>query len=185
MSWFKRSSTRAAGGSEVGRRGVIAMALTGAVALSGCGFEPIAAAPTAFGEKDVVLSSINVTANNARFRYRVRQELLKSVTIDPAAEQSLNVRSRISTAGLAITQADTITRRNITASTGYTLRTASDRENAPEPVTVSGNTSATTAVNTTSSPFSAEVATEEAVERLALETARRVLIVLRVNRPEV
>ena len=163
-------------------RNLLAAALLPA-ALAGCGFEPIAAVPTSFGEQDLTLSSLNVSASDSRFAYRVRKEMLRSIEIDPTASQSLSVSTQITKTGLAIEQNDTVTRQNVTARTNYKLSTARPAGVEGDPTIIAGETRAVTAVNTTTSQFSASVSEREANERLSVETARRLITFLRVNRP--
>lgn len=152
------------------------------LALAACGFSPIAAVPTSVGEQDLVLSDIDVVAADRRFAYRLRKELMRSVEIDPTAPQSLKLTTSIDVVGLAIQQNDTITRRNITAQTDYALVIAAEPGATEPPEPIRGDTSAITAVNATAAQFSTNVSEREAIERLAVETARRIVTFLRVNR---
>lgn len=161
----------------------IIVALLVPVALAGCGFEPIAAIPSGIGEKDVVISDLDIASSDRRFAYRLRKEILRSVRIDAAAEQSLRLTSTIEREGLAIQQNDTITRQNIIAKTKFALAKKPAAGETEPPAPVQGDTTAITAVNATASQFSTRVSDREAVERLAVETARRIVTFLRVNRP--
>ncbi|MEL6980394.1 MAG: hypothetical protein AAGM38_17195 [Pseudomonadota bacterium] len=168
-------------------RNIIAAALL-PIMLSGCGFEPIAATKTgAVGEQDLSLSQLSIDSDDERFSYRVRQELLRSISIDPEADQTLRVSSKIDREGLAIEQDDAVTRLNLIARTEYALREAAPEPDADgvvseAPPPLLGSTRVVTAVNTTASQFAATVSRREAVERLASETALRIITFLRVNR---
>lgn len=154
--------------------------------LAGCGFTPIAATPGggAFGEQDLTLSQLDIGSSDSRFRFHLRQELLRSIVIDPAAAQSLQLSTDIDNEGLAIEQDDEITRLNVIAETTYVLRERPRDPEADPPAPLTGETRAVTAVNTTASQFAAGVSQREAVERLAVETALRIVTLLRVNRPD-
>lgn len=162
-------------------KGAVAAALLPAM-LAGCGFEPIAASTSAIGEKDLVLAQVNVQSSDSRFAYRLKKEILRSVAIDSNATQAFTVSTAITRAGLAIEQNDTVTRRNVTADTSYALASTDRVAGEHQASVISGDTSVTTAVNTTASQYSASVSEREAIERLAKETARRLLTFLRVNR---
>ena len=154
-------------------------------ALAGCGFQPIAASSSTFGEQDLVLAQLDVNSSDSRFAYRLKKEMLRSIAIDPSATQSLSLSATISRAGLAIEQNDTITRRNVTATTSYALASKKDQSVGGSSVSAkTGSTTVTTAVNTSTSQYSASVSDREAVERLAKETAIRMVTFLRVNRDE-
>lgn len=161
--------------------------------LAGCGFEPIAATPSggAIGEQDLALTQLTIDSPDPRFSYRLRQEMLRSVAITPDAAQSMKLVTTIDREGLAIEQDDAVTRLNVVAKTVYTLRDAPDIVSADvdgvierETPPLVGSTRAVTAVNTTASQFSAGVSNRDAVDRLAVETALRMVTLLRVNRPD-
>lgn len=152
--------------------------------VAACGFQPIAAVPTSFGERDLTLSALDVSSNDKRFAYRLRKEMLRSIEIDPAAPQRLTISGTIQRSGLAIEQNDTITRQNVTADSVYTLSTEPPQGVQKDPTVFRGETSAVTAINTTASQFSTSVTDREAVERLSIETSRRMITFLRVNRPD-
>ena len=179
MSWRNwlqnfRSSIR------IARLGVVACLLP--AFLAGCGFQPIAASSSSFGEQDIVLAQLEVSSSDPRFAYRLKKEMLRSVAIDPSASHAFSLNTRIERAGLAIEQNDTITRENVTARTAYALASREQRAGQDRASAVTGSTTVTTAVNKTSSQFSTTVSDREAVERLAKETAQRMLTFLRVNR---
>lgn len=154
------------------------------LSLAGCGFQPIAASSSAIGQEDLVLADLQVTSDDSRFAYRVKKEMLRSIQIDPAASYRFLVNGQIERTGLAIEQNDTVTRQNVAARTTYSLaRRETGKPQSPEPE-IKGETRVTTAVNTTASQYSASVSDREAVERLAKETARRLITFLRVNKVE-
>lgn len=163
-------------------RNIIA-ALLLPLGLAACGFQPIAAVPEGVGEQDVVIADLSVNAEDRRFAYRLRKEILRFAAIDPAAPQSLRLTTTVKVEGLAIQPNDTITRRNITADTRYVL-TEPPAPGETEPKQLKGRATAITAVNATSSQFSTNVSEREAMERLAIETAQRVVTFLRLNRPK-
>lgn len=162
----------------------VAVALATVTVLTGCGFEPIAAVPTTVGEQDLKVSSLSISSSSREYDYRLRRELLKSIEIDESVGSSLSLMSAISSDGLAIEQDDTVTRQNFSVITSYSLSfdpiDPEDPDSAPP--SVEGTTRAVTSANTTDSVFASDVASDEARNRLAIETARRIVTILRLNR---
>lgn len=155
-----------------------AFALAGALLLSGCGFEPIAAPvnPSAGQEEAAVrLRTLDVKSENKRFTYHMRRSLNRRVVVDETAPVRLLGDTDIIEQGLAIEQNDTVTRLNLTARTRYRLVGAQG-----DPIS-QGEIETVTAVNATTDLYATQVSREEAIRRLAEETARRLISVLLVE----
>lgn len=153
--------------------------------LSACGFEPIAAPGRgSLGEEQdaIQLASVGIEVDGIseddRFVYTLRKELTRHVDIDVVGADSLEIKVYLSEQGLAVQQDDTITRLNFRASTTYMLKNGHDPEANP----IQGNFQSITATNATASQFSTGVASRQAYERLAVDIARKVETMLRLNR---
>lgn len=152
--------------------------VVGLLALSGCGFEPIAA-PTrpSAGNEDaaITLRSVSISSDKKRFSYHLRRNLDRYVVYDSTAPVRIVSETKISQQGLAIEQNDTVTRLNLTADTTYKILDA-----LGDPIR-NGTIRTITAVNATTELYATQVSQDEAVKRLAEETARRLVSVLRVE----
>lgn len=151
-------------------------------ATTACGFEPIAAPgrPDAgVSEAELALSSLKISvygySEDERFLYTLRKELTRFVDVGAAGADRLSLNIHLDESGLAIQQDDTITRLNFTATAKYRLSSGDESE----PVT--GTLRSITATNATSSQFSTAIASRDAYERLAVDIARKMLMILRVK----
>lgn len=151
-----------------------------AITASACGFEPVAAPnsmTTANAEIPLKDISIKVTARSdeERFQYLLEQELGRSVSVTSVAENQLILDIAVVREGLAIAQNDTVTRFNLTATTGYKLQSPGGD------AVLEGETVSITALNATASQFTTSVSERDALKRLATDIARRVSTLLRVH----
>lgn len=149
--------------------------LTLAAFVAACGFVPIAAdrGPTGTAD-DLVVRDIQIVAEDERFAYQMRRDLLQWIRIDPEARYALSAEATIATTSLAITSTDEITRLNYEASSRYRLIGIGD-----DPV-VAGETSSIASVNATTDTFATDASERAAIRRLASDTARKIITELRV-----
>ena len=156
------------------------MALIGFIAISGCGFAPLASAPTSKTEADLRVASLAIATSSQQFAFDLRKYLSQRVTIDANARDSIQISISITSGNLAVQQDDTITRRNFTANAQYTL-TDSVTDNV-----FSGSISSTTSINTTTEFFSTRTSERTAKQLLAKDVGRKVVTILyaRKSMPE-
>lgn len=151
-----------------------AVALLAALTLSACGFQPIAKPLQDNGETKIKFKSILVSSENRQLAYRTEQELLKYLSNDARADQTLTLRIDVETNALAIDQDDAITRRNITAIGAYIIT-------RPGTSPLRGIAQSTTAVNTTTDQFSTTISTRDAEARLGRDLGQRIVRILRID----
>lgn len=154
------------------------LALAGVLSLAACGFEPIAA-PTrpSVGDENAAirLRNVSIEIDSKRFHYNLQRELGRGIEFDAASPVRLVGKTELVQQGLAIEQNDTVTRLNLTATTTYSLIGPQG-----DPIRT-GTIRTITAVNATTELYATQVSRQEAEKRLAIETARRLISVLRVE----
>lgn len=152
--------------------------VAGLLSLAGCGFEPIAAPvnPSAGDEASAIrLRDVSIGAEDSRFEFQVRRGVDRQVILDDGAPATLRCDTRFIKQDLAIEQNDTVTRRNLIAETTYRLI-------GPTGETIrDGKFRTITAVNATTELYATQVSRDEAMSRLAEETARRLVTLLRIE----
>jgi LPS-assembly lipoprotein len=154
------------------RRILGGIALIGFIAISGCGFAPLASAPTSKTEADLRVASLAISTSSQQFAFDLRKYLSQRVMIDANARDSIQISIAITGSNLAVQQNDTITRRNLTAKAQYKL-TDSVTDNA-----FSGDISSTTAINTTTDFFATRASERAAQQLLAKDVGRKVVTIL-------
>jgi LPS-assembly lipoprotein len=144
-----------------------AIVLAGAALAGGCGFRPLYGAGGAGGALD---GQVALEGLSGRAGYHFRQTMRGRVG-DPGPEPRyvLAVDLDLEDEGLAITPEDDVTRISLTGRARWTLR---DRAAGGEALT--GEARATSAYNTTGTPFATRVAAEDAERRVAQDLAERV-----------
>lgn len=142
--------------------------------VASCGFVPIAADRNGVeAEEALVVRDLDLEGGDERFQYELRRELLRFVQIDPSARRALRVETNITRTGLAITSTDEITRFNLEAITIYRLVGIGDD---PEIVR---DTRSIASVNATTDTFATQASERAAVNKLAENTARQIILGLR------
>jgi LPS-assembly lipoprotein len=143
-----------------------------ALALAGCGFQPLYGTGSGGTPPGVSLASIYVEPIPERVGYQLRNDLLD--VFDAAGSQNgaayrLKLILRERTEGVTLERDATITRYNYTLTAHYDLFAAG----GTTPVK-SGDVSALTAFNVATSPYATVVAERDAADRAAGDIAERI-----------
>lgn len=144
--------------------------------VAACGFQPIAVPGIEDAPAEIRLRSVTVTVDDDRFEYRLTEEMLDHILIDPNSSFGLAVSVDIARSGLAVTADDEITRYNIRATATFVLSGLTEDDS------IRGTFVATTSLNATSSIFSTEILEREARSLLAEDIARRMITRLQQER---
>lgn len=147
--------------------------------LAACGFEPIAASrggPGLDGARPQ-LSNLIVRGENSRFIYFLRRRLIEAVDLGVVGAPRLSADVTITSTGLAITEADAVTRLSFRAETTYRLDQPSG-EGAP---ITTGRAVSVTFSNATATQFTTEINRRDAERRMAEDIADRLINILRLE----